>query len=112
MPESPPAEGTRELDAVSPEGGVTPIVYRRDGCGFCWRLERSLNSHDVEFETRDIWADPEAAEFVRLVNRGNETVPTVVLGDRVYTNPSPSQLLDELGVESSPGPIRRLFSRD
>jgi mycoredoxin len=75
-------------------------VYRRDHCGFCRHLEKVLESAGVTYERRDIWADPEAAAFVRSVNRGNETVPTVVLGSgEVRTNPNPKELLRELGIE-------------
>ena len=73
-------------------------VYRRDGCGFCRHLERVLDSAGVAYDTRDIWADPEAAAFVRSVNNGNEIVPTVVLSSgAVQTNPDPKALLRELG---------------
>lgn len=74
------------------------IVYRRDGCGYCWRLERALRKAGVDYDRRDIYADPEAAAFVRSVNNGSETVPTVVVGGRVQTNPNPKDLLRELGV--------------
>lgn len=74
-------------------------MYRRDGCGFCWRLERALRKAGVEYDRRDIWDDPEAAAFVRSVNNGSETVPTVVLGSgAVRTNPSPRELLEEIGA--------------
>ena len=42
---------------------------------------------------RNIWDDPEAAAFVRTVNNGAETVPTVVVDGAVYTNPPPDQLV-------------------
>ena len=80
------------------------IVYRRDKCGACWALERRLSAAGVEYERRDIWADPEAAAFVRSVNGGDETVPTVVIGDTVRVNPKPASLLRELGVDP---PARR-----
>ncbi|MET0864508.1 MAG: glutaredoxin domain-containing protein [Nakamurella sp.] len=73
-------------------------VYRRDYCGYCMRLERALHKAEVPYERRDIYADPEAAAFVRSVNNGDETVPTVVIGDGdVRTNPDPDQLLRDLG---------------
>lgn len=73
-------------------------VYRRDHCGYCWRLERALVKAEVGYESRDIYADPDAAAFVRSVNNGNETVPTVVIGDDdVRTNPDPDELLRDLG---------------
>ena len=83
-------------------------VYRRDHCGYCWKLERTLRAAGVEYDRRDIYTDPEAAAFVRSVNEGNETVPTVVLpSGEVLTNPKPKDLLRELGVES-PGLRQRL----
>ena len=79
--------------------GERLIVYRRDKCGFCWALERRLRAAGVDYESRDIWADPDAAAFVRSVNGGAETVPTVVLGDTVRVNPKPAEVLRDLGVE-------------
>ena len=77
------------------------VVYRRDHCGYCWALERALRAARVDYDRRDIYADPEAAAFVRSVNDGNETVPTVVLSNgEVRTNPKPKELLRDLGVES------------
>ena len=68
---------------------ITAIdVYRRDGCGFCWRLERQLAGSGLPVRYHDIWRDDEARAFVRAHNRGNETVPTVAVGGRVLTNPS------------------------
>ena len=83
-------------------------VYRRDNCGYCWKLERTLRAAGVDYDRRDIYADPEAAAFVRSVNDGNETVPTVVLpSGEVLTNPKPKDLLRELGIES-PSLLQRL----
>jgi mycoredoxin len=78
------------------------IVYRRNGCGFCSRLERALDRHEVDYEQRDIWLDDDAAAFVRSVNNGAETVPTVVVGDQVMTNPDPKRLLESIGVAVLP----------
>jgi mycoredoxin len=77
---------------------ATLTVYRRDYCGYCMRLERALRKAEVPYERRDIHQDPAAAEFVRSVNNGDETVPTVVLGNGdVRTNPDPAKLLRDLG---------------
>ena len=86
---------------------MTTTVFWRPGCGFCARLCRALGSAGVEVERRNIWEDEEAREFVRSVNNGDETVPTVAVGTDVYTNPSPAELLDKLGVER-PGFLTRL----
>lgn len=71
-------------------------VYWRPGCGFCTRLFRALDAAGISTVRHDIWSDDEARAFVRAHNRGNETVPTVVLGGVVRTNPSPKDLVAEV----------------
>jgi mycoredoxin len=68
------------------------VLFWRPGCGFCVRLARALDSMDIEPELRNIWEEPDAAEFVRSVNRGNELVPTLVVGDIVLSNPSADEV--------------------
>ena len=73
--------------------------YWRPGCPFCSSLERSLNQANIPLDRRNIWDDPTAAEFVRSVADGNETVPTVSVAGRSMVNPSPAEvaeLLDEV----------------
>lgn len=41
----------------------------------------------------NIWADPGAAARVRSLAAGNETVPTVLVGERALVNPSASEVL-------------------
>lgn len=63
-------------------------VYWRPGCPFCSMLRAGLRRHDVQFHEVNIWEDPDGAAFVRSVARGNETVPTVTVGDTALVNPS------------------------
>lgn len=44
-------------------------------------------------EDHDIWADEDAAAFVRAHARGNETVPTVDVAGTVLVNPSAGEVL-------------------
>ncbi len=46
----------------------------------------------VATEELNIWCDRAAAAFVRSVNAGSETVPTVVVGGVVLSNPTPRQV--------------------
>jgi mycoredoxin len=49
----------------------------------------------------DIWADTDAAAYVRSVNDGNdgsETVPTVVIARKAHTNPPPRQVVEALAL--------------
>jgi glutaredoxin-like protein len=82
------------------------VVYWRPGCGFCSSLFRQLDQQGVVYTKVDIWNDPDAAATVRAVNRGNETVPTVVVGTSSLVNPSAREviaLVEEHADESSSG---------
>ena len=60
-------------------------VLWRPGCPYCSRLRRDLARAGVVTVEHDIWADPAAAARVREATGGNETVPTVVVGDRALS---------------------------
>ncbi len=77
-----------EIEAVT--------FYWRPGCGFCNRLHRSLTSLEVPLDMHNIWDEPEAAATVRSVANGNETVPTVVVGNTSMVNPTPAQVMAAL----------------
>lgn len=72
-------------------------IYWRPGCGFCARLRDDLDRRGITASWHNIWQDDEARTFVREANRGNETVPTVSVGDRVLTNPSGAEVAALLG---------------
>lgn len=73
------------------------IVYWRPGCLFCARLRLRLGPLARRATWVDIWADPEAAAFVRDLNGGAEVVPTVILTDgEARTNPDPARVRAEL----------------
>lgn len=63
-------------------------VLWRPGCPFCVNLRRGLRRRGVTTTEVDIWADRDAAERVRAVTGGDETVPTVFVGSRALVNPS------------------------
>lgn len=79
----------------------TVEFYWRPGCPFCMFLERGLKKAKVPFEKRNIWEDDSAAAFVRSVADGNETVPTIKIGDRSMVNPSASDVVTALAAASS-----------
>jgi mycoredoxin len=81
--------------------GELPItVYWRPGCGFCSSLLRGLERSGLEFDRVDIRQDEDGAAFVRSVARGNETVPTVQVGDVALVNPSAPDVLRVVGEEA------------
>ena len=94
-------------DTSSPDGTRAPRIdlYWRPGCGFCAMLQRKLDKLGIERIEHNIWDDPDDAAIVRRHANGNETVPTVVIGDRGFVNPSAGTLvayLDEHHPELLP----------
>lgn len=83
-----------QQQAVS--AGSDVVIYHRPGCSFCIRLKAVLGTKGSKATWVDIWDDEDAAEFVRSVNEGNETVPTVVINGTPRTNPPPSMVRDAL----------------
>jgi len=76
------------------------VVYWRPGCPFCWRLRTGLRRRGLPTRELNIWTDPEAAAVVRSIADGNETVPTVVVGEIAMVNPSPAQVLDAVRIQA------------
>lgn len=89
-----PLRGGRDVmtRAQALESGRDVVVYWRPGCVFCERLRRGLGRDGRRAAWVDIWRDPDAAAYVRSVNDGNETVPTVVVGGEPHTNPGAAQI--------------------
>lgn len=83
-------------EAAAPAEQGRVVAYVRPGCVFCNRLIRATRSVRDQIVWVDIWSDDEAAAFVRSVNQGNETVPTVVISGHAQTNPDPSRVLAAL----------------
>lgn len=77
-------------------------VYWRPGCGFCGRLFHQLEQAGLPHRRVNIWEDETGAAVVRSVARGNETVPTVTVGDPStggvgLVNPNMAQILAATG---------------
>jgi glutaredoxin len=80
------------LDAVD--------FYTRRGCMISAGLSHQLQRRGVPLRVHDIWADEDDAAFVRSVARGNETVPTVRIGDTVLVAPSTRAVLAALAEQA------------
>lgn len=86
--------------SANPQGPSAVQFYWRPGCPFCMMLERSLNKKRIPLEKRNIWDEPASAAIVRSIANGNETVPTVVVGNWAMVNPSAAEVVAALGTEA------------
>jgi glutaredoxin len=75
------------------------VFYTRPGCGYSFRLRHALRRRGLPFREVNIWADVTAAAAVRAVADGNETVPTVHVGDRWLVNPKADEVCAAAGYE-------------
>jgi mycoredoxin len=82
------------------DGDTEVVVHWRPGCGFCSMLFRGLDARGVRYRRRDIWEDEDAAAFVRAHADGNETVPTVRVGDVVLVNPAAADVVEAAVVHA------------
>ena len=89
------AGASRGLTSVITDS-VPVTVYWRPGCASCERLREGLADAGVATNEINIWQDPRAAEAVRMVAHGSETVPTVTVGAAVLVDPSLTLVLAEL----------------
>ncbi len=74
-------------------------IYATYWCGDCRRVRRYLDFHKVEYCWIDIDHDEAAEAFVRQVNHGNRSVPTIVFPDgSILVEPSNLALKEKLGL--------------
>lgn len=74
--------------------------YWRPGCPFCMNLERGLAKHNIPLNKKNIWDSTEYAAEVRQIANGNETVPTVVVGDAQLVNPSANEVIQAIANQA------------
>ena len=76
---------------------ATVTMYSTQWCGYCHRLKRQMDREGISYAVVDIEQVPDAAQIVEQVNRGNQTVPTLVYADgSAQTNPSLAEVKAKL----------------
>lgn len=83
-------DSTDEIEAVD--------FYTRPGCPFSGALSRSMKKWGIPMVRHDIWSDEEAAQQVRRAAKGNETVPTIGIGNVMLVNPHLGEVIEALKV--------------
>jgi mycoredoxin len=100
-----------EVSEPVDDGGRTDVpvlhFFWRPGCPFCASLRFRLKRAGVTVNEINIWENSDSAGFVRSVAGGNETVPTVAVGEHALVNPSIAAvlaLLEEVAPSLVPAP--------
>ena len=69
------------------------VAYTVSWCGDCKRAKNFFSQNNISFMEIDVDNDPQAAEFVRQVNNGSRSVPTIIFPDGTkLVEPSNEQL--------------------
>ena len=69
------------------------VMYGVDWCPDCRRARFYFKRHSIQHVEIDVDDDKQAAAFVKQVNNGNRSVPTIIFPDgTVMVEPSEAQL--------------------
>lgn len=72
-------------------------VYSAEWCGDCRRSKRLLAKLNVEYKLIDVESDLSAADKVREINGGMQSIPVIVFDDGTHlTEPSDDALTAKL----------------
>lgn len=73
------------------------IFYGANWCPDCRRSKDLLDSMGVEYDYIDLEKDPGAAKRVEEINKGEQTIPTIVFPDsHILVEPSNEELKKEI----------------
>jgi mycoredoxin len=76
----------------------TVTLYSAPWCGYCRIAKRFLDEQGVSYSEINIDEDEAAAQRVEQWNNGSRTIPTLDINGAIFTNPSPAQLRQVLGL--------------
>ncbi|MCA9749122.1 MAG: glutathione S-transferase N-terminal domain-containing protein, partial [Romboutsia sp.] len=70
-------------------------------CSDCQRAKFILDHNKIEYEYINIDEDEEASEYVKKVNNGNRSIPTLIFEDEsILVEPTTEELIKKLGIEA------------
>lgn len=76
-------------------------VYGADWCADCKRVKSLLDKYKINYEYKDVDADPAAKEAMLNLNGGKNIIPTIKIGDVVALEPTNAEMIDLLKVDLS-----------
>lgn len=82
---------------INSQGKV--VLYGAEWCPDCRRAKRFLQDNQINFKFVDVDEHKFATDFVMEVNKGKRIIPTILINDVAYANPSNSDLIQQLGLD-------------
>lgn len=77
--------------------GYMITYYGAPWCPDCMRAKRILDEQGVEYEYINLEENPEAAQEVERINKGMQSIPTIVFPDgSVLVEPSNEELREKI----------------
>jgi mycoredoxin len=77
------------------------VFYGTKWCPDCKRAKLLLDESNIEYRYVDIDRDREARAYVKDVNNGNRSVPTIVFPDgEILVEPSNAELASKLDLRA------------
>lgn len=77
------------------------IMYGADWCGDCLRSKKILSENNVEYTFLDVDDSAMGEEYSQIVmdlNEGKRRIPTFIIDEEQYTNPSAAKLQELLNL--------------
>ncbi len=62
-------------------------IYGADWCPDCVHAKNFLDSKEKKYEYIIITDNQEAIDFVEKINNGKRVIPTIIIDEKIYTNP-------------------------
>jgi thioredoxin reductase (NADPH) len=76
-------------------------LYGADWCPDCRRAKVYLKENKITFDFIDVDIDEEATKKVEFINKGKRIIPTIIINEISYTNPSNDELASVLGINEN-----------
>jgi mycoredoxin len=95
----PPPTESGDTPSVAPSVVPAVTMFSTVWCGYCQRLKAQFSRAGITWHEVDIEHDAKAAQVVREVNNGCETVPTILFSDgTALSNPSLKQVQEKIAA--------------
>ena len=75
---------------------MTIKVYGADWCSDCITVKKILAEYKIDYEYIDITKNQKAVSYIKKINNGKRIIPTLLIKNKNYTNPSTNHLLEIL----------------